>query len=84
MNFLSAAIRVDVQSGEKKWCLSSVVEHKIANLVVMSSILIGTFFFFGGGSLRGAPACLAVPIPISMKCASTLIFIILVHISNCL
>ena len=53
MNFLSAAIRVDVQSGEKKWCLSSVVEHKIANLVVMSSILIGTFFFLGGGPYAG-------------------------------
>ena len=29
----------------KKWCLSSGVEHRIANPVVMSSILIGTFFF---------------------------------------
>ena len=30
---------------QKKWCLSSVVEHRIANPVVVSSILTGTFFF---------------------------------------
>ena len=35
--------------GVIKWCLSSVVEHRIANPVVMSSNLIGTFFFLGGG-----------------------------------
>ena len=35
--------------GVIKWCLSSGVEHRIANPVVVSSILTGTFFFFGGG-----------------------------------
>lgn len=29
-------------------CLSSVVEHRIANPVVVSSILTGTFFFASG------------------------------------
>ena len=35
--------------GVIKWCLSSGVEHRIANPVVMSSNLIGTSFFWGGG-----------------------------------
>ena len=39
--------------GVIKWCLSSGVEHRIANPVVMSSNLIGTFFFGGGGPYAG-------------------------------